>query len=246
VRNRQDIRLVYENKQIQKLINSRLYKDYSEINDDLVLIKSFKKTCKLDKPIQIGMFILDFSKLHMYKFWYDHLKATYGENVKLIYTDTDSLVFQVFTNDFYEDMLKNKNLYDLSEYDKNSKMFDVTNKKVLGKFKDECSKSPIVEFIAIRSKMYCYRCDDNKLIKKIKGIKKSCVDKEITFDDYKNCVFENTTKNVQMNVIRSDKHRITSQSINKLALSSICDKRFLLDENNSLAHGHFKIKEMSL
>jgi len=246
VRNRKDLKLIYDSKKAQKILNSRLFKDYKEINDDLVLIESYKKSCVLDKPIIIGQSILDLSKVHMYDFFYNHLKKNYNENVSLIYTDTDSLIFQVFCDDFYEDMLKNKHLYDLSEFNKDSKFYDATNNKIIGMFKDECSKAPISEFLAIRAKCYSYKCEDNSNIKKIKGITKSVVKNEITHNDFKECLLNNTTKNVDMNMIRSYKHQIYTQTVNKLALCSLNDKRYMIDPINSLAHGHFKIKEMNL
>jgi len=134
VRNRKDISLIYDQTKAQKIINSRLFKDYKKINDDLVLVEKFKKNVVLDKPIQIGLSILDFAKLKMYSYWYDHLKVKYGNNV-------DSLIFQVFTEDFYKDMYENKQFYDLSEYDKTNPIYDESNKKVLGKMKDECAKT---------------------------------------------------------------------------------------------------------
>jgi len=233
VRNRKDLKLIYDSKKAQKILNSRLFKDYKEINDDLVLIESYKKSCVLDKPIIIGQSILDLSKVHMYDFFYNHLKKNYNENVSLIYTNTDSLIFQVFCDDFYDDMLKNKHLYDLSEFNKDSKFYDATNNKVIGMFKDECSKAPISEFLAIRAKCYSYKCEDNSNIKKIKGITKSVVKNEITHNDFKECLFNNTTKNVDMNMIRSYKHQIYTQTVNKLALCSLNDKRYMIDPINS-------------
>jgi len=118
------------------------------------------------------------------------------------------------------------------------------NKKVIGKMKDECAKTFIRETCAIRSKVYATSCEDeeeNK--KKDKGIKYSCVKNEITYDDYKNCVFDNTTKKVDMNLIRSYNHVIYSESVNKLALCGINDKRYLIDSINSYAYGHYKIKK---
>jgi len=79
VRNRKDISLIYDQTKAQKIINSRLFKDYKKINDDLVLVEKFKKNVVLDKPIQIGLSILDFAKLKMYSYWYDHLKVKYGQ-----------------------------------------------------------------------------------------------------------------------------------------------------------------------
>jgi len=187
------------------------------------------------------MTILDLAKYKMYDYWYDHLKVKYGDKIKLIYTDTDSLIFDVETEDYYDDMLQHKNLYDLSEYEKNHKCYDETNKKVIGKMKDECAKTQISEVCAIRSKVYSVLTEDEELKKKIKGVKKSCVENEITFDDYKKCLFNNITKNVDMNLIRSHQHEIFSETVNKLALCGISDKRYMLNNIQSLAYGHYKI-----
>ena len=116
----------------------------------------------------MGACILETSKLHMYKFWYDHSKSKYNDKIELIYTDTDSFIVEVETNDIYQDMYENKNLYDCSEYPKNHHNFDISNKKVLGKFKDELKSKIITESIALKPKMYSFEYINLKtLIKKM-------------------------------------------------------------------------------
>ena len=117
-------------------------------------VEKTKTILKLDKPIYLGMSILDLSKVHMYSFYYDVLKARYKDDVRLIYTDTDSYVIQTFTEDIYEDWKGIKDYMDFSGYDKNHPCYDATNKKVLGKFKDEMDGKIITNFIALRPKMY--------------------------------------------------------------------------------------------
>ena len=109
----------------------------------------------------MGACILETSKLHMYEFWYDHLKNIYNDKVELIYTDTDSFIIEVQTDDIYKDMYENKNQYDFSEYPENHPNFDMLNKKVLGKFKDELKSKIITEFIALKPKMYSFEFIDN-------------------------------------------------------------------------------------
>ena len=138
----------------------------------------------------MGAYILETYKLHMYKFSYDHLKNKYNDKVELIYTDTDSFIIEVETNDIYKDMYDNKNLYDFSEYPKNHPNFDMSNKKVLGKYKDELNSKMINEFIALKLKMYSFEYTsgteyNNTLIKnenKCKGVKKSV---DLKHDEYK-------------------------------------------------------------
>ena len=132
---------------------------------------------KLDKPIYLGMSILDLSKVHMYSFYYDVLKAKYKDDVRLIYTDTDSHVIETFTEDIYEDWLDTswrpnthqskiddwkgiKDYMDFSASDKKHPNYDPTNKKVLGKFKDEMDGKIRTNFIALRPKLYCLKTLD--------------------------------------------------------------------------------------
>ena len=94
-------------------------------------------------------------------------------------------------------------------------------------FKDEAGGQQIAEFVGLRAKLYSYRMDEGKEEKKCKGIKKALVKKCITFDDYKGCLFNQKPQMRQMNVIRSHKHEVFTQTVNKVALSHEDDKRFI-------------------
>ena len=109
----------------------------------------------------MGACILETSKLHMYEFWYDHLKEKYNDKIQLIYTDTDSFVIEMNTDDIYKDMFENKDLYDFFEYPTDHHNYSLTNKKVLGKFKDELNSKLITELCALKPKMYFYKYIDN-------------------------------------------------------------------------------------
>ena len=111
----------------------------------------------------MGAVILETSKLHKYEFWYDHLKEKYGDKIKLIYTDTDSFVIEVETDDIYKDMYEGRHLYDFSEYPTIHSNFNLTNKKVYGIFKDDLNAKIITEFIADKPKIYSYEYIDNYL-----------------------------------------------------------------------------------
>ena len=127
----------------------------------------------------------------MYQFWYEHLKNKYNNKVELIYTDTDSFIIQVETDDIYKDMFEDKNLYDFSEYPINHPNYDITNKKVLGKFKDEMKSLIITEFIGLKPKMYSFNYinKDNIVVNKNthKGIKESI---SLNHDEYKRSLYK--------------------------------------------------------
>ena len=111
----------------------------------------------------------------MYDFHYNQMMTKYGpEKAKLLFTDTDSLTYQVTTPDLYQDMESDLDLYDTSNYSREHPFYSVVNKKKIGNFKDETGGLPIVEWVGLRSKMYSMKLDDGKEKKTGKGIKK-CV-----------------------------------------------------------------------
>ena len=131
-----------------------------------------KSKLLLNKPVYTGMTILDNSKVLMYDYYYNVLKKEYGSRCELLYTDTDSLLLEIETEDYYKDMERRKHLYDTSDYPKEHPLHSNTNKKVLGKMKDECARIPIAECVCLRPKMYSILKADEKNIKKAKGVKK--------------------------------------------------------------------------
>ena len=156
LRNRVDIKIVRSNEKdkIRKLVASPLYSRHVIFTNDLVGIDMHKSRLLLNKPVYTGMTILDRSKILMYDFFYNHLKKQYGEKCELLYTDTDSLLLEIETEDVYKDIKANENFYDTSDYPKEHPLHSTVNKKVLGKMKDECAGTPILEFVGLRSKMY--------------------------------------------------------------------------------------------
>jgi len=244
VRKRVRYELVNNHKRFKKLVNDVTFKDCNVISEDLVGVSRAMTTVELDKPISVGFAILELSKVLMYDFHYNTMKPQYGENLKLLFTDTDSLCYEVKTDDIYKDMETNKNLFDFSEYPQNHPLFNALNKKVAGKFKDETGSKVIQEFVGIRSKMYAFKVND-KENKKCKGVKKTAVKKEIHFEDYYRSLMGEVKEDIQQiatfNCIRSVNHQIYSLEVNKIGLNSSDDKRHLLDHVNTLAHGHYKI-----
>ena len=244
VRNHMDFELVHKQERIQKCINNPNYKARHIINDNLVGVEKIKTKLVLDKPIYLGMSILDLSKHHMYSFYYDVLKKQYQENIRLIYTDTDSYVLETHTEDIYEDWKDIKEHMDFSGYDKDHPTYDPTNKKVLGKFKDETDGKIITNFIALRPKMYCLKVfKKEKADKKAKGVPKNKVKRDLDMNDYESTLHERTSKEVNFNAIRSKNHQLYSINQTKVGLTSYDNKRFWINDVESIPYGHCGIRE---
>src|SRR6218665_3174885 len=173
----------------------------------------------LNKPIYVGMSILDISKLQMFNFHYDVIVKRYGDRAKLLFTDTDSLCYQIFTNDLYKDMAENLDCYDPSDYPKDHPLHDKKNAKVIGKFKDETNGVPALEFVGLRSKMYSLLLPNDKEKKTAEGVKRSFMSKYIRHNEYANCLFDEETTNATFRNIRSIKHQLHTTEISKIALS---------------------------
>ena len=132
-----------------------------------------KVKVKMKKPIYLGLSILEIGKIIMYEFWYDYVKKKYGDMVKLCYMDTDSLIMNIKTKDFYKDIAQNvEERFDISNYDVDRRLPKGKNKKVIGLIKDELGGGIITEFVALRPKTYSYMTDEFTEMKKAKGIKR--------------------------------------------------------------------------
>ena len=169
----------------------------------------------------------------MFDFHYNYIKPKYGAKAELLFTDTDSLMYQIQTEDFYKDISKDvKSKFDTSDYPKDhpSGILTGVNKKVIGMFKDEAAGKQITHFIGLRPKLYSYKVEEEKETKKCKGITKTVIEKEIKFENYYNCLFTGEKEMRSMKVIQSDKHDIFSKEVNKIALSRDDDKRIVLDD----------------
>ena len=162
------------------------------------------------------------------------------------YTDTDSLMYEIETEDFYKDISEDvKDRFDTSDYPENHPSGIPTgiNKKVLGMFKDEAAGKIIKEFVGLRAKLYSFIMEDGKENKRCKGVKTQVVKNSITHEDYKTCLKTGKEQLRKQNIIRSYEHEVYTEEVNKIALSAADDKRYILGDGiHTLAWGHYKIK----
>ena len=132
----------------------------------------------------------------MYKFWYDYIKPKYGDRAKLCYTDTDSFVIHILTEDVFWDIAPDVDIqFDTSNYDENDKRPPTIgkNKKVAGVFKDELGGKIIVKVVELGPKTWTHLMDDGSVHKKAKGTKKWVIKRRLMFENYKDCLFNEKT-----------------------------------------------------
>ena len=144
-----DVRLVTDQKKLSELVSKPTFVNSKIFNEDRVALHKIKETLTLDRSAYVGMCILDLSKTLMYDFHYNYVKSKYNNKAKLLFTDTDSLCYEIETKDIYKELWEDKQLFDNSDYPKDSPYFSVENKKVIEKFKDEAAGMPIREFIGL-------------------------------------------------------------------------------------------------
>ena len=248
IRNRVNVKLVNTGEQFKKLTAKPNYDSRKIFNENLVSVHMKKTSLTMNKPVYLGMSILDLSKTVMFDFHYQYIKPKYGKQAKLLFTDTDSFLYEIQTEDFYKDISGDvKNRFDTSDYIEGhpSGIPTGVNKKVLGMFKDEAAGKIIKEFVGLRAKLYSYKMDEGKENKRCKGIKKAVVEKSITHENYKTCLETGKEQLRRQNIIRSYEHVLYTEEVNKVALSASDDKRYLLkDSFDTLAWGHYKIKDL--
>ena len=242
IRKRVDVRLVTDEKKLLKMASKPTYVSSKIFNENLVAVHKIKETLTLNRPAYVGMCILDLSKTLMYDFHYNYIKEKYCNKARLLFTDTDSLTYEIEAEDVYRDFWNDKDRFDNSDYPESSPYFDKTNKKVIGKFKDEAAGIPITEFVGLRSKMYSYIKDNQKVEKTAKGIKKNTIKNDIKHEDYKNVLINNKQIHHTMKTIRSINHQLGSYELNKVSLSCFDDKRYIANNGiKSHAYGHYCI-----
>ena len=239
VRKRVDFKLLRsdEEEKILKYVAKATFAGQEIFNPFLVGIQNHKEKVLLNKPIYVGMSVLDLSKHLMFDFYYNNLKKTYSDKIQLLYADTDSVIIHVQTEDIYQDMAQNLDDYDTSNYPADHPLFSTANKKVIGKFKDELGGKVMTEFVGIRPKMYSYAGEESG--KRAKGVKKSVLRKTISHDDYRTCLLEKKVYACDMPGLRSYKHTIHGETVHKVALAPLDTKRYILEDGiTTLAFGH--------
>ncbi|KAK3099927.1 hypothetical protein FSP39_011908 [Pinctada imbricata] len=249
LRKRVDIQLVHHNKKLLKLSAKPGFKSFKIFNEDLASVELQKTKLVLNRPIYVGFSVLELSKVLMYDFHYHYVKPKYGSRAQLCFTDTDSLCYDIHTEDIYADMKESQHLFDFSEYPKDHYLYSTENKKVIGKMKDECQGHIMKEFVGLKPKMYSFtfqkkidetiHCEEKK---RAKGVSKAVVKYNIHHDKYRDCLLNEEYKMESMVSFRSYNHHIYTIKLNKTSLNPYDDKRYILGDGvNTLAHGHRKI-----
>ena len=240
VRKHRDIKLVKTDCKRNKLVSEPNDHTMKLIEENLSIIEMKKVKVKINKPIYMGLSILEISKTTMYEFWYDYFRSKYGNKVKLCYTDTESLVMNIKTNDFYKDIAQDvQERFDTSNYSFDRLLPKGKYKKVIGLMKDELGGGIITEFIALIPKTCSYTTDEFIQLKKAKGTKKCVVKEMLKFEDYKKCLFGNEIMLKSQQRFKSENHKVYTENINKIALSSDNDKRIIAsDRITSYPYGY--------
>ena len=241
-RENRDIKLVTTDKKRSKLVSEPNYHTINLISEDLSITEMKKTKVKMNKPIYLGLSILEISKILMYELRYDYMKPKYN-NVRLCYMDMDSFVMNIKTNDFYKDISDDvDNEFDTSNYEVKRPLPIGKNTEVIGLMKDELGGEIIMEFIALKPKTYSYLTDNDKIDKKAKGTKKCVIKKMIKFDDYKKCLLNDKVILKSQQRFISTKHDVYTEDVNKIALSNDDDKRIVLsDKITSYPYGYKQI-----
>ena len=187
-KNQTEIRYVQNGAEALTYLNSPYTKGYSVINESLIIFEQQKKKVVLDRPIQIGVTILEYAKLVMFSYYHDVLKKSFGDRVKLLYTDTDSFVIELRTRDLYADLSVISHTLDTSNFPKEnhylSGLFTNDYNSELFYFKSEVGGDDIVAFIALRAKVYSLiRVGEKRgemiieILNKLKGVNRDAVER---------------------------------------------------------------------
>ena len=170
IRKRTSVKLINNSKDYLRCVSKPNFISLNTFDKNFIAIHQIKSVLTLNKPIYVRFSILELSKLLMFKFHYDYVFNKY--DAKLLFTDTDSLVYKINSEDVYKQCFKDRELFNFSGYPIDSKYYDSTNKKVLGKMKDEFNGVNVIEFFELKSKMYLLISVDDREVNKAKGINK--------------------------------------------------------------------------
>ena len=201
----------------------------------------FKQEVLYDKPSYIGASVLDLSNLHMMRFHYEVIHKNLEGSYNLIYTDTDSLVYDIRHHASSEWISENCEHFDSSNSNRPD-LQDNSNKKVFGKFKCEVNIIVIIEFLALspKSYMYNYQTLDERTgtSKKLKWQSKTVIKKDIKFEDYLKTLTTNKLVKNRVVSIRSLNHQLHTLNQPKIALTSFYDKCCSLNEVDCTTFGY--------
>ena len=231
--------------------------------DDFAIAKLKYETIKYDKPLYLGVTVTELAKLKMFRFYYNVIQDYFRppKKAELLFTDTDSLMIEITTDDIYKDVAEiNRNPkygcpIDVSTFDRSiiaKYKIPTENNKVISAFKSETGSELIAEFVGLRAKMYSYiiNCDESAKHLRAKGIARSSLNM-ISHQNYIQCLFnpdvpELARQPIKMSSIRSKKHNLMSVESEKFGLSCNDTKRYIIPTGEgkfieTLAFGHYAI-----
>ena len=197
--------------------------------NDLVAIRKNKVTLMLNKPAYIGIYILELIKVLRYELHYDYTNNKYGNKSRLLFTETNCLMYEIKTEDVYKDFTNDKEMFDFNIYSTNiysnkSKYHDNSSKLVVDKMKNETAGVAIEEFFEWKPKMYSYLVDGNREHKKTKGINKSIIAIIINHNEYQDVLLNKKCLRYSINRIQSKDHRIGTYEISKFFVLAVMIK----------------------
>ena len=245
LRNRVNVHLVMDPVRCKKLAARPTLESIEIINSDLVMMKLARPHIVQTKPIYVGFCVLELSKVTMFEFHYDRIVAKYGPAARLLYTDTDSFIYHIRTDDLYKDMKDDIDAYDTSNFDKRHPLYSEENKKVVGKFKSETGSIAPSEFVGLRSKLYSLLVNPTpKPNLRAKGIKRSYVKKHLAHQNFLHVLNSKETENADFQCFRSHNHTLNTVKIHKTCLTAYDDKRYIKSDGvTTLAFGHCRIAD---
>ena len=243
IRKHRNVKLVMTEEKYLRTVMIPNFKSGVLFGENLMGCEMGKIKVVIYKPVYLSQAILDLSKIVMYEFHYDYMVPKYGlEKLKLCYMDTDSLVYDIKTEDFYEDIANDVEArFDTSGYSKTDfRLLPIgLIKKVIALMKNELGGKIMTEFVALRPKLCSYKNLDGSEDKKCKGIKKCIVKKTLTFEDYKTCLFNDSTEYRSQLMFGLNKHEVHTIEVNKVALNRNDDKRISRKDGiSTFARGH--------
>ena len=249
VRNRVSIELVKDAERAAKLVNKPNFEELKIFDEFLIAVKMRKTKVWMNKPVYVGMSILDLSKTLMFSFQYEYVKKKW-EKVEVLYSDTDSLVLNIETDDFFKDISGDVvEWFDTNDFPKDHPAvleglpIVKENKKKIGLMKDECGGKILTEWVALRPKLYSLLTEGGEK-QKAKGLKKSIKNKSLRHENFLKCLRTGKSQTRKQCLFRSRDHHIFTENMVKVALSCDDDKRIVLENGiDTLSLGHFLLEE---
>ncbi|XP_060859920.1 uncharacterized protein LOC132937114 [Metopolophium dirhodum] len=258
-RKRLDIKLISDDRKAHRLMRKPNFIDRTIYSNELMSLHFQKEKIKFDKPIYVGFSILDISKTYIYNFHYDVMKNKYGKKISLLYTDTDSLIYRIKTNNYFNDLKFDLlSHFDTSNFPISHFCYSDKHKNTPGYFKDELKSEIMTQFVTLRPKLYAYTVSGIEY-KKAKGVKKYVRDKYMTVNHYLDILSKFSIQNsshldaqngessqinayCDINSIQATKHNVYSKTTRKIVLSANDDKRVILKGGIcTLPYGHYKL-----